>query len=137
MKRYRGENSLYDDIAARFDKHLAEPEPPKYKRWGRVSLATWKAWHTWRCWFEQEASEVLQLWPNMACELQRSDETRLDNWSMLAMALSRNAPLILTKEILHRTVPSVFVQVVHVILAVFSHRRVNMRILIEFSPNSQ
>ena len=91
----------------------------------------------WRCWFEQEASEVLQLWPNMACELQRPDETRRDNWSMLAMALSRNAPLNLTKEILQRTVPSVFVQVVHVILAVFSHRRVNMRILIEFSPNSQ
>ena len=56
---------------------------------------------------------MLQLWPNMACELQRSDETRLDNWSMLAMALSRNAPLNLTKEILQRTVPSVFVQVVH------------------------
>ena len=80
---------------------------------------------------------MLQLWPNMTGELQRSDESRLDNWSMLAMALSRNAPLDLTRAILQRTVPSVFVQVVHVILAVFSHSRVNMRILIEFSPNSQ
>jgi hypothetical protein len=28
-KRYRGEDSLVDKIAARFDKHLDEPEPKK------------------------------------------------------------------------------------------------------------
>ena len=67
----------------------------------------------WRCWFEQEAYELLQLWPNMAGELQRSHESRLDNWSMLAMALARSAPPGLTREILQRTVPSVCVQAVH------------------------
>lgn len=56
---------------------------------------------------------MLKLWPNLASELQRSDETRLDNWSMLAMALARSAPLLLVQKILARTVPSVFVQVVH------------------------
>ena len=75
----------------------------------RVAFGCELRYPCWRCWFEQEAYELLQLWPNMTGDLLRSHETRLDNWSMLAMALARSAPPNLTWEILQRTVPSVFV----------------------------